>query len=152
MSAYSFLNVQASLSGPGAVINLGAGSGASEEGITIAYVEEKGDTKVGADGSIMQSLRAGQLARITVRLLKTSPVNNQLSQLFNYQKQSSGRWGQNALRIADPVRGDVVSGSQIAFTKQPDLVYAKDGNTNEWVFQGAVEELLGNGSPIVTGN
>lgn len=149
MGAYSFINVQAALSGPGGVINLGQGSGAAEEGITITYVEDKGDTKVGADGSIMQSLRAGQLARITVRLLKTSPTNALLSQMFNYQKASSGRWGQNSLRVSDPVRGDVVSGAQISFTKQPDLVYAKDGNTNEWSFMGAVEELLGSGASIV---
>lgn len=149
MGAYSFLNVQGSISGPGGVINVGGGAGVSEEGITIAYVDDKGDTKVGADGQIMQSLRASMLARVTIRLLKTSPTNALLSQMFNYQKASSGRWGQNTLRISDPVRGDVVSGTQMSFTKQPDLVYAKDGNFNDWVFMGSVEELLGSGAPVV---
>ncbi len=147
MTAYSFLDVSASISGPGGNFSLGSGAGAAEEGITIAMVEEKGDTKVGADGQIMQTLRASNLARITVRLLKTSPVNSLLSNMYNLQRSSSSLWGNNTLVVSDVARGDVVSGDTISFTKQPDLSYAKDANTNEWVFMGNVNELLGTGTP-----
>lgn len=148
MSAYSFLDVQASIIGPGGSLNIGFGSGAAEEGITVEMVEEKGDTKVGADGQIMQSLRASKLGRITIRLLKTSPTNAQLDAMYNAQSVLSSLWGNNVIRAANPVRGDVVLGTQMAFTKRPNLVYAKDGNTNEWVFQGNVDEMLGTGDPV----
>lgn len=150
MGVYSFLNVQASLVGPGGNVNLGNGSGSSEEGITVEMVEEKGDTKVGSDGQLMQSLRASNLGRVTVRLLKTSPVNSILSQMYNTQKTISSLWGNNTFRLSDVSRGDVVLGTQIAFTKQPTLVYGKDGNMNEWIFQGNVDEQLGTGSPVAT--
>ena len=148
MSAYSFLNVQATIVGPGGAFTLGSGAGAAEEGISVSMDEDKGDTKVGADGQIMQSLRASKMGRITVRLLKTSPVNALLSQMYNLQSQSSALWGNNTLLVSDTVRGDVISASQVCFTKQPDLSYAKDGNTNEWVFRGAVDQLLGTGVPV----
>lgn len=147
MSAYSFINVQATLIGPGGNLQLGSGSGAAEEGITVEMVEEKGDTKVGADGQLMQSLRAGQLGRVTVRLLKTSPVNALLSNMYNFQKSASSLWGNNVFVVSDTMRGDVASCTQCAFTKPPTLVYAKDGNTNEWIFQGNVEYDLGDGGP-----
>lgn len=146
--AYAFQNVQASIIGPGGNLNLGFGSGAAEEGITVEMVEEKGDTKVGADGLIMQSLRASRLGRITFRVLKTSPVNSQLDAMYNMQQTLSSLWGNNVIRVADVVRGDVVLGTQMAFTKRPNLTYAKDGNVNEWVFTGNVDERLGTGDPV----
>ncbi len=150
MSAYSFLNVNASIVGPGGSFALGSGVGAAEEGITIEMVEDKGDTKVGADGQLMQSLRASKLGRITVRLLKTSPVNAQLSQMYNFQAGVSSLWGNNVIVVSDTSRGDLSSVTQCAFTRQPNLVYAKDGNTNEWVFQGNVDMDLGDGGAVAT--
>lgn len=147
MATYSFINVQASLIGPGGNINIGAGSGASEEGITISMVEDKGDYKVGADGQVMQTLRASNLGHITVRLLKTSPTNALLSAMYNAQKTNAGLWGQNVIRVSDVQRGDVSLGTQMAFVKLPDIVYSKDGNMNEWNFVGNVEENLGTGTP-----
>lgn len=147
MSTYSFLNINATLSGPGGSIQLGAGAGASEEGIDVDMLEEKDQMAVGADGAIMHSLRASDAGTITVRLLKTSPVNAQLSQLYNFQKQSAGVWGQNVLVVSDVQRGDVVTGTLMAFSKQAPVKYAKDGNVMEWRFQGRVEELLGTGVP-----
>lgn len=150
MTAYSFLNVNASIVGPGGSFALGSGVGAAEEGITIEMVEDKGDTKVGADGTLMQSLRASKLGRITVRLLKTSPVNAQLSQMYNFQSGVSSLWGNNVIVVSDTSRGDLSSVTQCAFTRQPNLVYAKDGNTNEWIFQGNVDMDLGDGGAVAT--
>lgn len=147
MATYSFLNVHATLSGPGGSVQLGSGAGASEEGIDVDMLEEKDQMAVGADGSIMHSLRASDAGSIVVRLLKTSPVNAQLNQLYNFQKQSAGNWGQNVLVVSDVQRGDVVTGTLMAFSKQAPVKYAKDGNMMEWRFQGRVEELLGTGVP-----
>lgn len=150
MGTYSFLNVQASLLGPGGNVNLGAGAGVAEEGITLSMAEDKGDTKVGADGQLMQTLRASNLGRVSVRLLKTSPVNAFLNQMYNLQKLNAGLWGQNIIRVSDVQRGDNHLGTQMAFTKLPDVVYSKDGVMNEWTFVGNVEENLGTGQPTAT--
>lgn len=149
-AAYSFINVQASIVGPGGNLSIGNSAGSAEEGITIEMVEDKGDTKVGADGLLMQTLRASNLGRITIRLLKTSTVNAQLNQMYNLQKSLSAAWGQNVIVVSDTARGDLHSGTQMAFTKQPSITYAKDANTNEWVFTGNVQELLGIGQPALT--
>ena len=147
MSTYSFLDVNASISGPGGSFRLGSGTGAAEEGITVAMTEEKNTMTVGADGKVMHSLHAGKSGKVTVRLLKTSPVNAQLSQLYQLQAQSSAVWGVNTMTVNDVARGDVVSCRDVAFAKHPDLVYAKDGNVNEWEFMaGYIDQLLGSGN------
>lgn len=146
MSTYSFLDVNASISGPGGNFQLGSGAGAAEEGISSAMVEEKNTMTIGADGRIMHSLHAGKGGKFTVRLLKTSPTNALLSQMYKLQSQSSATWGQNVITINDVARGDVIELTDAAFVKHPDLAYSKDGNSNEWEFVGNMEPLLGSGS------
>ena len=85
MATYSFLDVTASIAGPGGNFSLGNGSGNSEEGITVTMTEDKNTMTIGADGSAMHSLHAGKSGTVSVRLLKTSPVNKQLMTLYNYQ-------------------------------------------------------------------
>jgi hypothetical protein len=145
---FSFLDVNASITGPGGNFSLGSGAGAAQEGITITMAEEKGKVDVGADGSIMNTLRASDLGRVSVRLLKTSPVNAQLNGMYNFQKASSGRWGQNVIVVSDTQRGDRTTITAVQFMKQPDLSYAQDPGHNEWIFSGKVTELLGTGTPI----
>jgi hypothetical protein len=149
MAAYSFTDVGASITGPGGSFSIGAGSGSAEEGITIDNVEEKNAPLVGADGTIMHSLRAGNLANITIRLLKTSPVNALLANLYNFQKSSSAFWGQNVINVNDVIRGDVEVLSQVAFRKPPPNTYAKDGGIMEWELVGNREMVLGAGIPDV---
>lgn len=148
MSAYSFLDVLATLVGPGGSFSLGSGVGAAEEGITVAMDEDKNTTLAGADGQITQSLHAANVGLITVRLLKTSPVNRLLSLLYNSQRMSSAIWGRNQINVSDVARGDLVLGSQMAFVKHPDLTWSKDANTNEWQFRGVIQITLGDGNAI----
>lgn len=152
MATYSFLNVHASVTGPGGSFQLGSGAGAAEEGISFEMKEEKNTMTIGADGAGMHSLHAGNACKVTVRLLKTSPVNAQLSQLYNSQRQSSALWGQNVFTLNDSARGDVVAAKQAAFVKHPNLTYAKDGNTVEWEFDAIYGDvLLGTGQPDANG-
>ena len=72
---YSFEDVQATITGPGGTISLGAGAGNAQEGISVEFIDDKDNMLMGADGSGVHSLRASNAARILVRLLKTSPVN-----------------------------------------------------------------------------
>lgn len=147
MSTYSFVDVVAAITGPGGAFSIGSGSGNSEEGISIDNVEEKNAAVAGADGQIMHSLRASNLAKITVRLLKTSPVNALLANLYNFQKSSSGFWGQNNITVNNVITGDFENISIAAFNKPPPNQYAKDGTMMEWEFVGNREMVLGIGIP-----
>ena len=148
MSTFSFTDVSATLLGPGGTISLGNGAGAAEEDITIDMIDDKDTMTVGADGQIMHSLHASRGANITVRLLKTSPTNAQLSLLYQTQAASSALWGKNTLAVTDTARGDVIAGTDIAFARHAPITYSKDANVNEWTFRGAVTQLLGTGISV----
>lgn len=142
--AYSFLDVQATIAGPGGAFNLGSGAGNAKEGITIEMTEDKNTMTIGADGTPMHSLHAGKGGTVTVRLLKTSPVNARLQALYDAQSQSSSLWGQNIISINNTASGDNVGCRSVAFKKSPNNSYAEDGGTNEWVFDaGQIDSILG---------
>lgn len=134
MSTYSFLNISCAVAGPGLAANLGAGASVSEEGITIEAVEDKNQMTIGADGKGQHSLLATDAAKITVRLLKTSPINALLMAAFDAQSISSALWGQNVFTIVDSARGDTTIAQSCAFTKKPAINYKKEGDLLEWVF------------------
>jgi hypothetical protein len=149
-TAYSFLDVQASLVGPGAAFSIGSDAGTAEGGITVELAEDKDTMVIGADGSVMHSLHAAQGGTVTVRLLKTSGDNFLLSTLYALQSSSSALWGLNTIVITNIVSGDVVTCMQCAFKRQPSNTWAKDGNIIEWAFNaGQIFELLGAGIDLV---
>lgn len=144
MATYSFIDTQASIAGPGGVFSLGYGAGNSEEGIDIVMTGEKSVVTIGADGSGMISLIADKSGTITVRLLKTSPVNAQLQALYDAQSLSSSLWGQNTITVANSASGDATTARQVAFRKKPDLHYAKEGGIVEWEFVAVyIDTILG---------
>lgn len=146
MGVYSFLSVQASISGPGGNLPLGNGAAAAEEGITFAMNEDKNTMTLGAGGEGMHSLHAAKGGTVTIRLLKTSPVNAALMEMYNLQTSNPALHGRNTLSVRDTFRGDVAVARECAFKKVPDLTWAKDGNTNEWLFDAvSIDPKLGAG-------
>jgi hypothetical protein len=144
---YSFLDFNCSIVGPGGAFSLGNGAGAAEEGITFAPTGDINAMTIGADGSGMHSLHADKSGKVTVRLLKTSPTNALLSAMYAFQTANSANHGQNTLVGTDVHRGDVVTCFQTAFSKAPDMTYAKEGGTVEWVFDAIrIERTFGTGS------
>lgn len=144
MSTYSFLDVNATMVGAGGVIDLGAGAGVSDEGITIEMAGDKNTMTVGADGEGMHSLHADKSGTVTVTLLKTSPTNAKLMALYQLQSNASNLHGQNVITITNPKTGDVTTCRQCAFRKLPANVYAKDGGVNAWVFDAIkIDGVLG---------
>lgn len=141
-NTYSFLNVNLNLTGPGGVVNLASGAAASEEGVTIERVEDKNVMTIGADGKGQHSLIASDAYNITVRLLKTSPINQLLMLMYNLQSASSSVWGLNTMTLGDSARGDFGSFQQVAFQKTPSLTYAKEAGMNEWNFQAITGTLI----------
>lgn len=147
MGVYSFLNVNATIVGPGGVINLAAGAAAAEEGITIEASEDKNVMTIGADGQGQHSLIASDACTVTVRLLKTSPVNGRLMIMYDLQSASSALWGQNIFTIVDSGRSDYTVIQASAFKKKPTITYAKEGGMMEWTFDGQkATTILGTGT------
>lgn len=144
MSTYSFLNVQATIAGPGGTINLGYGAAVADEGITVQRAGDKNVMLIGADGEGMNTLRADKSGSITVRLLKTSPANAQLMALYNAQSLSSTTWGQNVVTVTQTGVGDLHACRQVSFKKVPDMNYKKDGDIVEWAFDAVkIDSILG---------
>ncbi len=143
---YSFLNVNATIAGPGGILNLASGAAVAEEGITIEPVEDKNVMTIGADGQGQHSLIASDACLVTVRLLKTSPLNAALMIMYDLQSASSALWGQNVLTIVDSGRGDFNVVQAAAFKKKPTITYAKEGGMMEWTFDGIkANSVLGAG-------
>ncbi|ABX15504.1 phage structural protein [Burkholderia multivorans] len=141
---YSFQDVSASIVGPGGAFSLGYGSANAEEGITIAQAGDKNTMTVGADGEVMHSLHADKSGQVTIRLLKTSPVNQKLMALYDAQSLDSRLWGKNLITVTQSVSGDVTACRSCAFKKKPDIGYKKDGDVIEWVFDAAkIDSVLG---------
>lgn len=151
-TTYSFLDVVATFTdASGNFISLGYGAGTAKEGITVEMLDDKTKMDIGADGTPMHTLRASSAARISVRLLKTSPTNNALSLAYNLQRFTPSLWGQNAISVRDLLQGDVLSAGNVAFARQPGITYAEDATMNDWQFLcGSLNELLGIGIPDIS--
>ncbi|WP_151731229.1 phage structural protein [Acinetobacter seifertii] len=144
MSTYSFMDIHCTLTSDDAVIDLGYGAATSDEGITISMAGDKNSMTVGADGKGMHSLHADNSGQVTVSLLKTSPTNAKLMNLYNLQKSNTKKWGKNTITLNNEGSGDNATADLCAFKKVPDLKNAKDGGTVEWVFDSIqIEEQLG---------
>ena len=118
----------------GGAFNLGAGASVGEEGITIEPVEDKNVMTIGADGKGQHSLIASDAAKVTVRLLKTSPINAALMAMYDLQTTSSKLHGQNVITVVDTARGDTTIAQACAFKKKPQLNYKKEADLIEWEF------------------
>lgn len=150
MATYSFLDVQCAIVGPGGAFQLGNGAGTAEEGISYSMEGDKDTLTIGADGTPMHVLNASKGGEVIVRLLKTSPVNSQLSLMYATQTISSSLHGNNVITIRDKARGDVITARAAAFRRMPPNTFAKGGNTIEWAFTaGYIDVLLGSGTPEV---
>jgi hypothetical protein len=144
MSAYSFKDVTATFVGPTGTFSLGYGSANAEEGIDIVMAGDKNTMTVGADGEVMHSLHADKSGQVTVRLLKTSPMNQKLLATYDAQSLSGALWGQNVITVSNTAVGDLHAARQCAFKKKPDMKYAKEGDIISWVFDaGKIDGVLG---------
>ncbi len=141
---YSFMDTQCVLTSADGVIDLSYGAGIAEEGLTIAMTGDKNTMTIGADGEGMHSLHSDNSGQITVRLLKTSPANAKLSNMYNSQKGNTKKWGKNTITLNHTGSGDNLTASFCAFKKQPDYANAQVGSIVEWVFDSIkINEILG---------
>jgi hypothetical protein len=99
---------------------------------------------MGSDGNGFHNLHGDKSAHITVRVLKTAPVNGLLAAMLAFQRTSAANWGQNTITTVNDSTGDNITAEQVAFAKVPTITYAKDGAFNEWRFD-AIESNVGLG-------
>lgn len=151
MASYSFKDVGASIAGPGGSINLGMGAGVAEEGISFERTEDHNTMAAGSDGEVQHSLHVADSGTVRVRLLKVSPINGQLLNMYKAQRQTGALWGRNTLSLRDFVRGDKVVTTEVAFTGPPTMVFGKVAPMNEWIFHaGHIDPTLDAGVPPPT--
>lgn len=145
---YSLKDVMVSIVGPSGGVILGGGQGGvAEGGIKIEPANDKNMMTVGADGSVMHSLIAGEASTVTVTLLKTAIANTVLMQMYNVDTQSGAVHGKNTITVND-IRGDAIANMSAAFKKRPTFTYDKEGGTMEWTFDAALTvPVLGTGVP-----
>ena len=144
MGPYSFQDVVISLTGPGAVLDLGFGSAISDEGVSIDMAGDKNTMTVAADGEVMHSLHSDNSGIITLRYLQTSKANTFLNLLYNAQRQSAALWGKNIILIRHAASGDLHTARQCAFKKKANVGYKKVGGMYEWPFDcGKIDSELG---------
>lgn len=149
MATYAFSTIVAAINGPGGAFSIGSDAGCAEEGITVDMVDEKSTMVIGAGGQGQHNLHAGKAAKITVRLLKTSPTNALLEEMYNLQTATPALHGQNTITIRDVYRGDVGTAQEVAFAKFPTVTYSKDGPVLEWMFNAiTMDWTLGGGLPV----
>ena len=143
--SYSFLDVQASIYGPGGNVSLaGDEAGVEQGGTPVTPAGERSKMTVGADGSVMHSLLGDKSGTVSVKLLKTSSVNAALQIMYNLQTTTGAQHGMNTIVIRDVARGDVITCQNCAFAKQPAITYGTDAGAVEWTFNaGSISFLLG---------
>lgn len=134
MKTYSFLDVLCAMAGPGLAIDMSAGAGLADEGISFSPNGDINSMTIGADGTGMNTLRADKSGTITVRCLRASPLNSQLSLAFALQRSSSAAHGQNTITLVDRNKGDNVTAQNVAFQRAPALSFGKEAGLVEWTF------------------
>ena len=143
-STYSFADVNASIAGPTGTLPLGYGNGISDEGITIDMAGDKNTMTIAADGQPMHSLHADKSGVVTIRVLKTSPVNAALQIMYDTQTASSALHGNNTITVTHSTSGYITTCTQCAFKKKPNVKYAKIGDILEWAFDaGVINTIFG---------
>ena len=147
--AYSMLDVNASISGPGGSFSLSE-DGLANEGITVES-DERVTTQRGAKGNWMHVLHASKGGRVIIRLMKNGKANALLSKMFDLDNVSAANMGQNTISIRNPTVGDSWTAVGCACTRKPSTSYATEGAMMEWDFNvGELNGVLGSGSPSIT--
>jgi hypothetical protein len=148
---YSFLDVKATLSGPSLVALMDSDTMLDEEAISLDFGDEVNTMTRGSGSAFMHTLIPNIQTEIKIKTLKTSLLNTLFQTAFNYQTGSSATHGMNLLTVVHVTRGDVITIRNVAFQKQPQLVYGAKGESIEWTFQGGVQSLvLGTGLPSLS--
>ena len=126
-------------------------SASADEGFSWSFAENANEQSGGPDGSAMNSFVASRRGKLAIRLQKVSPINALLSDMYTADRANGGvTWGQLVFTHRDVVRGDLIIGSQGAYTKFPNVNAQRVGGNMDWEFDiGIINPTLGPGQPAV---
>jgi hypothetical protein len=147
MASYSFKDTFCSLEGPGGSLSLGT-AGVGTEGITISANTDRNIMEVGCGGAVQNSLVLNYSGTISLSLLKTSPGQYILNEMFNFQSASAVQWGKNIITLQTS-NGDSVVCSQVSFKKMPSQEYKTAAGMVTWEFDAGSVVFGKIGSPII---
>lgn len=124
-------------------ISLSAGY-ADGEFVKIARLSESFGLKVGTDGEAVRSKTNNRSAKITLRLMQSSSVNDVLSQIHNNDLTLPGGAGVGVFRIQD-LQGTTLHQANAAWiSKWPDESEAREASEREWEFStGRLDNFIG---------
>ena len=144
LSTYSFRDVNVSFSNTnlGIAILFGGGSTQGVNEITVRMSTDRTTEKVGADGSVMPSAIPGDNGEVEIQVLQTSVAHQQFLNWFNQLITLSlsgnvDNWATTKCFIQLITNGTSHNCSGVSPVKMPDIPYAAEGGTINWVFRCA---------------
>lgn len=114
--------------------------------VKAARNEDLFDEQVGADGSVVHVRNRNRTGKVTFTLLDASPTNDQLSTAANADELTGLSIG--ALMIKDLNGTTLIKCANARIQKYPDIEYAADGGTNDWVIMCAELEVFAGGEVV----
>lgn len=101
---------------------------------SVEAISEGITSESGADGEISRVMSTDHRCRVTITLAQTSPSNDVLSQLHDYDRRSGGR-GVVPIAMTDMSGRTAFLASQAWIVNKPATSFSKGVETREWVFE-----------------
>lgn len=126
---------------------------ADGETCTIVRDAESFTAVVGSDGSVTRSKTRNKLTTVTIKLMQSSPLNEQLSALLELDENTPGGAGVGSLLVRDRQSGLTQSHLPKAWiVKPPDQSFDRTATAREWQFKGIGNiKIGGNIAPVGSG-
>lgn len=127
LTLYSFKNVTLTIDNRKVI-----GFWEGDDAITVERDTDLGTPKVGADGASVVSVTADQSAKLTIKLMPNSAMNQYLEQRVKIMRAG----GQAVLAIAlrDTSNGEGGGCTAAVIIKEPSKSYGAEADGREWVF------------------
>lgn len=104
-----------------------------DDAVLIEDTTELGTEIVGADGSSLLSITADRSAKITLKLLASSPFNQFLQNKVDVMRSGTGLAGAMAVGVLDTSMGYSGGCTTAMVMKKPNIGYGANPTEREWV-------------------
>lgn len=133
-TSYSFVDVSCIVSHP--LIGQRQFTGESSESVTVAYTDDRTQSAIAADGSVMHSKIVSSRGTVTLELQQTSTNNTWLTNAVNVvDNASTPDWSHWTITIVENFDNGIKTvASYCALQKRPDRKDAQNGDNISWPF------------------
>lgn len=129
MTTKNYASNEVSLSLAGRDLNEGR---ASDEFATIAWNSELYTTKVGADGMVVRAKSNDFTAKVTLKMLRSSPVHRTLTALYLLSRDSTNGDDMGVFQARDRNDGLEYKSEKSWVSKHPDLSFGAEAGEVSW--------------------